>query len=272
MLLISLQSGSSGNCIYVESQGVRLLFDAGLSATQVSQRLATHGRSAEGADALFISHDHYDHVRCAGIYARKFQVPLFITSPTLTASRRSLEAGKGIDVQNFRAGSSVKVGHLTVETVATPHDAADGVVFVIDDGRHRLGICTDVGHVFGDLKSLVKSVDALFLESNYDEAMLANGPYPQSLKRRISGSGGHISNREAAELVEGSATSKLQWLCLAHLSDKNNSPKKALAAHREVLGKNFPIQMTSREHATDIMSLDETSVGSSLHRQLAFEI
>lgn len=269
--MISLQSGSSGNCIYVESEGVRILFDAGLSASQVEQRLSAHGRTAMGADALFISHDHYDHVRCAGIYTRKFDVPLYITERTLGASRRNITPGWDMDLEHFRSGSSVKVGHLTVETVGTPHDAADGVVFVVDDGRHRLGICTDVGHVFGDLKSLVKSVDGLFLESNYDEAMLAQGPYPQRLKDRISGSRGHISNREAAELVENNATGRLQWLCLAHLSDKNNTPKKALALHRSALGSELPIQMTSRSHATDIMTLDGSAPASSLHRQLRFE-
>ncbi len=255
MILISLQSGSSGNCIYVESQGVRLLFDAGLSALRVTERLATYGRSADGADALFISHDHYDHVRCAGVYARKFKVPLFITEPTLYASRRAIHSTKNIDLQTFRSGQSVKVQHLTVETIRTPHDAADGVVFVVDDGTQRLAICTDVGHVFDDLKSVVKSVDGLFLESNYDPDMLARGPYPARLKERISGSRGHISNREAAELVENSATDRLQWLSLAHLSDKNNSPRKALALHRKVLGKKLSIQVTSREAATDIMTL-----------------
>jgi phosphoribosyl 1,2-cyclic phosphodiesterase len=271
MLLISLQSGSAGNCIYVESKGVRVLFDAGLSATQVEQRLAAHGKSAADADALFISHDHYDHVRCAGVYTRKFRVPLLITPRTFRASRRALHSTDGMDLQHFKAGGSVKVGHLTVETVATPHDAADGVVFVVDDGQHRLGIATDVGHVYCDLRSLVKSVDALFLESNYDEEMLANGPYPQRLKERISGWGGHISNREAAELVENHASPKLQWLCLAHLSDKNNTPRKALAAHRSALGTTLPIQVTSRERATDVMSLDGSAAGSSLVKQLAFE-
>jgi phosphoribosyl 1,2-cyclic phosphodiesterase len=269
VLLISLQSGSSGNCIYVESQGVRLLFDAGLSASQVEQRLALHDRTADGADALFISHDHYDHVRCAGIYARKFGMPLFMTKPTFTVSRKSVPR-TGLDLQHFTSGEAVKIGHLTVETVGTPHDAADGVVFVIDDGRHRLGICTDVGHVFGDLKSLVKSVDGLFLESNYDDKMLANGPYPQRLKQRISGPRGHISNRDAAELVANSASDKLQWLCLAHLSDKNNTQKKAMAAHREVLGDTLPIQMTSRSHVTDVMHLGDRPAGS-FRRQQTFD-
>ncbi len=271
MLLISLQSGSSGNCIYVESDGVRLLFDAGLSAAQTEQRLALHDRTAFGADALFISHDHYDHVRCAGIYARKFDVPLYITPKTFQASRRAITRVGEMNVEHFRGGSSVKIKHLTVETVCTPHDAADGVVFVVDDGKHRLGIATDVGHVYDDLKSLVKSVDGLFLESNYDEVMLQNGPYPMRLKQRISGSRGHISNRDAAELVESSASSKLQWLCLAHLSDKNNSPRKAMAAHRKLLGDTLPIHLTSRDHATDLVSLDPTLPSVGFRPQLAFD-
>ena len=271
MRLLSLQSGSSGNCIYVESGSVRLLFDAGLSASAVTQRLAAHGLSPHGADALFISHDHYDHVRCAGIYNRQFQVPLFLTSRTLVASRRALPPEKKIELQHFRAGSSVKIKHVTVETIGTPHDAADGVVFVIDDGEHRLGICTDVGHVFADLKNLVTNVDGLFLESNYDETMLAEGNYPRSLKTRISGSRGHISNREAAELVASSASSKLQWLCLAHLSDHNNTPLKAMTAHREALGNDLQIQMTSRTRATEMLLLDPTRPGSSTQRQLLFD-
>lgn len=271
MRLISLQSGSSGNCVYVESNGVRLLFDAGLSASQVSERLAAQGRSAQAADALFISHDHYDHVRCAGIYTRKFKVPLYINPRTLRASRRSLVPSAEMDIRHFRSGDSVTVGHLTVETVGTPHDAADGVVFVVDDGNHRIAICTDVGHVFGDLKNVVQSADGLFLESNYDETMLENGPYPLRLKQRISGSRGHISNREAAELVAGSASAKLQWLCLAHLSDKNNTPRKAMSLHRKALGESLPIQMTSRDRATEIMEIDPSREGSSRRRQLIFD-
>jgi phosphoribosyl 1,2-cyclic phosphodiesterase len=269
--LIALQSGSSGNCIYVESEGVRLLFDAGLSATQVRQRLAAQGAHAESADALLISHDHSDHVRCAGTYARTFGVPVFVTDRTLRATKPWLTPGRGMDIQTFRSGASLKIGHLTVETVPTPHDAADGIIFVVDDGRHRLGIGTDLGHVFGDLKSLVKTSSALYLESNYDEDMLTYGPYPARLKERISGSRGHISNRDAAELVAAHASDKLQWLCLAHLSDANNTPEKALAAHRQALGDRFPIHLASRTRATDWLPVDGGRSGASHHRQLAFE-
>lgn len=251
MRMISLQSGSSGNCIYVESKGVKLLFDAGISGTQLQQRLKTENTDLKSIDGLFISHDHSDHVRCAGVFNRRFEIPLYITQKTLAASERFISPQKENDVRFFKAGTSVKIGPLTVETIGTPHDAQDGVVFVVDDGENRLGIATDVGHVFSDLKSLVKSVDALFLESNFDEQMLEKGQYPYFLKKRISGPGGHISNREAADLVAQNASSKLKWLCLAHLSDKNNTKRKAMTAHREALGKTLPIHMTSRHDAID---------------------
>jgi phosphoribosyl 1,2-cyclic phosphodiesterase len=211
-------------------------------------RLAELWRTPQGLDALFIPHEHADHVRGAGVFARKFGVPVYVTRRTFACAKRRFQLGPIEDVRHFLSGDSVKVGGVTVHTVSTPHDAVDGSVFVVDDGAARLGICTDVGHVFADLRSLVGSVDALFLESNYDEGMLASGRYHASLKRRITGAGGHISNREAAELVARHAGAKLQWLCLAHLSAENNTPALALACHREALGHALPIHVASRQH------------------------
>lgn len=225
---------------------MRLFFDAGVSALQTRERLAQFGYAPDGADALFISHDHSDHIKCAGVYLRKFGVPLYITERTLAVSRRRAQLGQLDDIRFFKAGASVKVGHLTVETISTPHDAVDGVVFVVDDGRRRVGICTDVGHVYNDLRSLVETVDALYLESNFDDHMLATGSYPPILKRRISGNGGHISNRDAAELVARHASTRLQWLCLAHLSAENNTPDIAYAAHRAALGDQLTIHVAQR--------------------------
>ena len=115
-------------------------------------------------------------------------------------------------------GKRVKFGKVVVETIPTPHDAEDGVVFVVDDGKHRLGILTDLGHVFDGLGDVIASLDAVLLESNYDPEMLANGPYPESLKKRIAGPHGHISNFEAAELLNTAASKRMKWACLGHLS------------------------------------------------------
>jgi phosphoribosyl 1,2-cyclic phosphodiesterase len=236
MNLISLQSGSNGNCIYIEAGGVRILFDAGISGRQAAERLSRAGRDIARADALIISHDHADHIRCAGIYQRKFGLPLFVTEKTLRAARSSHDLGELTEVSHFRAGSAMRFGGVRVETLPTPHDGADGVAFIVDDGSKRLGIFTDLGHVYRELESALATLDAVLIESNYDPDMLRDGSYPRFLKNRIAGPHGHISNIESAELV-GRCGSRLRWACLGHLSAENNTPELALATHRSVNGK-----------------------------------
>jgi phosphoribosyl 1,2-cyclic phosphodiesterase len=261
MLAISLQSGSNGNCIYVEvpagggNEAVRLLFDAGISGRQAERRLAEHGRDIRQANALLISHDHADHVRCMGVFQRKFRLPLYITDRTHRAATAKYRLGKLDDVRHFKAGEVLDFGGVAVQTIPTPHDGADGVAFVVDDGRRRLGILTDLGHVFEELPGLVSTLDAVVIESNYDPKMLADGPYPESLKRRIEGPGGHISNIEAAELLRAAGGKRLKWACLAHLSEQNNDPQLALAWHRRIIGKHLPVHLASRYHATEVLTV-----------------
>lgn len=254
MKVISLQSGSNGNCIYVEAAGVRLLFDAGVSGILAEARLAQYGRVGQGADALLISHDHSDHVRNMGIYHRKFGVPVFVTRETFRAATRYRQ-GEIRDPSFFCSGETLRFGHVAVETIPTPHDGVDGVVFVVDDGHRRVGILTDLGHVFSDLEAVVESLDAVLLESNYDPDMLASSSYPDWLKERITGPGGHISNIEAAELLERAAAPRLAWACLAHLSHENNSPDVALATHRRVLGRRLPLAVATRYEASGILDV-----------------
>ncbi|HUT11056.1 MAG TPA: MBL fold metallo-hydrolase [Thermoguttaceae bacterium] len=253
MRVISLQSGSNGNCIYVEAGGVRLLFDAGISGIQVQERLAQHGRDVKGVDAVLISHDHVDHSRSMGILHRKFGLPVYVTAETYEAANR-YRLGEIGDLRHFRSGETLRFGKIKVETIATPHDGVDGVVFVVDDGLHRLGILTDLGHVFADLEAAIGSLDAVLLESNYDPDMLADGSYPGWLKERIEGPGGHISNFEAAEVLQ-SAVRRMKWACLAHLSQDNNTPKLALATHRKILGGRFPLLVATRYETTDVMEV-----------------
>ena len=254
MHVISLQSGSNGNCIYVETGDVKLLFDAGISGIRAKQRLSWQGRDIAKVDAVLISHDHVDHSRSMGIFQRKFGLPIYATPKTYhAASRYGLGAIE--DLRHFAAGETLLFGRVTVETIPTPHDGADGVVFVVDDGKHRLGILTDLGHVFSELEGVIRSLDAVLLESNYDPDMLANGPYPEFLKERIEGPGGHISNFEAAEVLKSNASKRMKWACLAHLSQDNNTPALALKTHRKILGKLLPIFVATRYEASGVMQV-----------------
>ncbi len=255
MIVISLQSGSNGNCLYVESRGIRLLVDAGISARQAEDRLLARGREIRGIDALLISHDHTDHTRSMGTFQRKFSLPVYITEKTLSAVRHRTRLGKVSDIQSFIAGDSIQLAHVTVETLPTPHDGVDGVGFVIDDGERRLGVLTDLGHVFDGLSDVLKTLDAIVIESNYDPAMLERGGYPEHLKQRIRGPGGHLSNRESAELLSGLSAGNLRWACLAHLSEKNNAPDLAIQAHRELCGDELMLYVASRYQASECIEV-----------------
>jgi len=255
MIAISLQSGSNGNCIYVEAGGVRLLLDAGISARRAEQRLAARGRDIRQVDAVILSHDHGDHVRAAGIYQRKFRLPLYATAATLEVARTRSALGAMGEVHHFRRGQELRFGKVRVHTIPTPHDGVDGVAFVVEAEGRRLGVLTDLGHVFGGLGGIIASLDAVFLESNHDVEMLARGSYPPAVKQRIRGPGGHLSNVEAAELLGSSAGPGLKWACLAHLSQENNAPGLALRTHREILASRLPLLVAGRYAATDALEV-----------------
>lgn len=254
MRVLSLQSGSNGNCIYVEAGGVRLLLDAGISGRQAELRLAARGRDIRDADALLISHDHRDHVRCAGIYQRKFHLPMYVTAGTLAASERRVGLGPLTDVRPFRAGATLTFGEVAVHTLPTPHDGADGVGFVIEAEGKRLGVLTDLGHPFAALADVLGALDAVVLESNYDPDLLADGPYPVFLQDRIRGGGGHLSNGEAAALLAEHGCG-LRWACLAHLSEDNNEPALAVETCRQRIGGTLPIHLATRYEASAVMEL-----------------
>ena len=186
MKVISLQSGSNGNCIYVEANGVKLLFDAGNHRQPRSKSGWPCMAGMRRLDAVLISHDHIDHCRSMGILNRMFGLPIYATAKTYDAAKR-FALGEIGDLRYFASGETVKFGKVTVETIRTPHDAEDGVVFVVDDGKHRLGIMTDLGHVFNGLGDVVASLDAVLLESNYDPDMLANCSVPSGSRNGLPG-------------------------------------------------------------------------------------
>jgi len=253
VLTFSLQSGSNGNSIYVEADGVRLLFDAGLSGALAAERLAARGRDIRDVTALVLSHEHDDHVRGAGVFQRKFGIPIWITRRTLRRSAALI--GPVSDVRHFTAGERIEFGPVRVFTVPTPHDAAEPVCFVIEHAGRRLGILTDLGHPFRALPRILEDLDAAYLESNYDPEMLAAGPYPAALKARIRGQHGHLSNEESAALSARAARSRLGWIAAAHLSEVNNEPERALDAHRRGIGRTFPVHLASRYAVGDVLEI-----------------
>ncbi len=246
MRCFSVSSGSNGNCIYVESDHARLLLDAGISGKQTADRLAVRGRDIRRIDAVVISHDHSDHVRSAGILARKFGLPVYMTARTYKAAQSYSSLGTIADLRLFDPSGPLVFGDLSIQCMPTPHDAAEPLAFVVTDGRCRLGMLTDLGNLFEGLGDLMAGLDAAFLESNYDPDMLRDGPYPAFLKARIAGEHGHISNVEAGELVAARSGAKLQWVALSHLSETNNTPDLAYRTHCCIVGSHRPVHVCPR--------------------------
>ena len=249
----SLQSGSNGNCFFVESGDVRLLFDAGLTGAQTKWRLEELGIDIQTIQAVIISHAHNDHVRYAGVLQRQYNLPIWMTRGSLHRVKETKILGHITDPHLFTSGDVLTFGAVQVETIPTTHDVPEGVCFVVDNGTVRLGIMTDLGSRFLGLKEIVATLDGIYLESNFDSEMLENGIYADDLKQRIRGGSGHLSNEEAAHLLK--TGERLRWACLGHLSAKNNSPELAMATHRNILGPALPLHLALRTGVSEMLEL-----------------
>ncbi len=259
MEVITLQSGSSGNCVFVRSGDTRVLFDAGISASKAESRLAEFGYDIRDCQAVVISHEHSDHICGLGAFHRKFGMPVYANLRTWNATRAKPSTGCIGAAHHFVTGKPFTIGSLRIESWRTPHDAIEGVCFVAEDllNGQRFGLLTDLGHVFSNLLKIIGTLDAVLLESNYDESMLRDGNYPQHLKNRIAGKSGHLSNDDAASLLDHCDDAQLQWVCLGHLSGHNNRPEVALATHRERHGDRFQLLCADREGATRLPQIKQ---------------
>ncbi|SNB45584.1 MBL fold metallo-hydrolase [Geobacter sp. DSM 9736] len=226
MRVCLLASGSKGNAIFVETGDTRLLVDAGLSAREITSRLAQIGVCGEDLDAILISHEHSDHTRGAGTLARKYKVPLFISYPTCRESERVL-GGKAPRVE-FESGYTFGLKDIQVDPFPITHDACDPVGFLIESSEGRIGIATDLGCVTALVREKLKNSRMLVIESNHDEEMLIKGPYPWHLKQRIKSRHGHLSNIDSVTLLDDLIHPGLEAVFLAHLSEVNNDPAVAL--------------------------------------------
>lgn len=246
MRFCSLGSGSGGNSTLVEaSQGItttRVLIDAGFSERELTRRLARAGCTPADVDALFITHEHGDHVGCSLAFARRHRKPLITSRGTWRAVGRE---DFDIDLLRLtRCGEAISLGDLELQPFAVPHDAQEPLQLCLSDGVARLGVVTDLGSAPASVAEALQRCQALLLECNHDEAMLRSGPYPPMLKRRILGTHGHLSNEAAADLLSRCRHAALGTVIAAHLSERNNSPTLAREALARVLqGANDDIRV-----------------------------
>lgn len=218
----SLGSGSQGNATLVRAGGTAILIDCGFGPRELARRLAPHGLTPGDLDAILITHEHADHIGGAGAVARRFDVPLWMTTGTHLAAPPSFGEVPFLGI--LTGETPITLGALAVHPVTVPHDAREPRQFVIDDGRSRLGVCTDLGSCTAHLLAAFGACDGLLLEFNHDEALLRGGHYPEFLKQRILSDWGHLSNTQAADLLGHLAHARLKAFVAAHLSERNNLP------------------------------------------------
>jgi phosphoribosyl 1,2-cyclic phosphodiesterase len=234
--LTILGSGSAGNCAYVETDDARILIDAGFSLRQIRKRLATIGRAPENLSAILITHEHSDHVQGLVALTAKLNIPIYCNRPTQEAIQYQL--GLTGQWRVFSTGSGFEVGDVLVETFSVPHDAQEPVGFLLRTPSANIGFLTDLGHVNRMVLERVRPAHVLVLEANHDVKMVQDCPHrPWSLKQRILGRHGHLSNEGAADTVEQLMSSDFRRLYLGHLSRECNRPELAHRVMQERLQK-----------------------------------
>ena len=256
--LTILGSGSSGNCAYVETEETRVLIDAGFSLRQIRQRLATIGRVPENLTGILVTHEHSDHVQSLRALSEKLRIPVYCNRPTQEAVEYQSQAR--LVCRLFTTGASFEVGDITVETFTVPHDAQDPVGFLLRTSAGNIGFLTDLGHTTRLVLERVRPAHALVLEANHDVQMLQDCPRrPWSLKQRILGRHGHLSNEAAADAAEQIMSADLRHLYLGHLSRECNRPELARSVVNDRLQKigatHVRLELTSQAQPCQTLSL-----------------
>lgn len=257
MKTCALASGSSGNCFYVEHDKTCFLVDAGISSRQIIQRLESIGRQAAALSAIFITHEHIDHVRGVDALARKFSLPVFLT-PKCHAGYRDICTDQTL-VRHIEKDTVFKFGGVRILPFSKNHDACDPVSYAIMANGSKVSVMTDIGCVTAGVVTHLRDSNIVYLESNHDVAMLEQGPYPEYLKGRILSDRGHLSNLAAARLVEEHGTARLKHLVLSHLSESNNSRAIALRTMKEQLASRSDlgrvvVSVSGRHQPTALMA------------------
>lgn len=265
MDFFSVASGSSGNCICLGSDQCHVMIDAGISGKRIEEGMNTYDYTTSDMDGVLITHEHSDHIQGLGVVARKYGLPIYATKGTADAILQSSSVGK-IDPSLFHvieAGKTFFIGNLEIYPMSISHDAADPVAYLVSDGRHRVGVVTDLGYYDADIVSNMEGLDALLLEANHDIHMLQVGTYPYPLKQRILGERGHLSNETSGQLLGQILHDGMQHILLGHLSKENNYDELAYETVRLEIslgdnpyrGNDFPIEVAKRDRPSSLIRL-----------------
>ena len=263
MQLMSIASGSSGNCIYVGNDRTHVLIDAGISKKRIENGLNGIGLKGEELDAIFITHEHADHIQGLGVMARKYGIPMYGTAGTIKAILAAGKIGK-VDETLFHpivADEDFKIGDMAVHPLNISHDAAEPVAYVVKSGDKSAAVVTDLGNYNEYLVENLQNMDMLLLEANHDVKMLEVGVYPYPLKQRILSDRGHLSNECSGQFLCRLLHDKVKKIFLGHLSKENNYPQLAYETVRmEVTmgntpykGSDFPIEIANRDCPSELV-------------------
>lgn len=257
MKIASIASGSNGNCYYLENDNDAILVDAGISARQIVQRMTNLGLSISKVRALFISHEHSDHIRGVDVLSRKYFIPVFITQKTYSSYGKTI---KDSLLNFFSPGKQMKIGKIHVNPFLKSHDAAEPCSFLVSSESRYVAVMTDIGLKCSNVIAHIKNADAIFLESNYDDDMLQTGHYPPYLKVRISSDLGHLSNTQAGMIALEHASPRLKHVFLSHISENNNTPELAFRTFNNFIKQRKDLKpkvfLASRYKESILVSLD----------------
>ncbi len=273
LFISSLNSGSSGNCYYIGNNDEAILVDAGISCKEIEKRMKRLGLSIQKIKAVFISHEHSDHINGLRVLSKKYQLPAYVTKDILRFGRLKLEKNL---INFFSANKSVTIGNLLITAFPKFHDAADPYSFIVSCDQVKVGVFTDIGLACKNVINYFRQCHAAFLETNYDDIMLEQGKYPYVLKTRIRGGMGHLSNKQALDLFTTYKPSFMTHLFLSHLSENNNCPKLVEQLFNQHA---YGVKMivASRYKETEVYHIDNTSDSLPVYKrkirpcQLSFE-
>lgn len=253
--ICAIASGSNGNCYYIGNENSAILIDAGISTKQILKRMEERGLDVNKLRAVFITHEHSDHMRGARVMGKRLQVPVYLNAKTYDGAYKNLRPD---NPRFFACNETIAIDDFIVHPVQKYHDAAEPCSFRISHNNLNIGVFTDIGKACKNVKEHIAKCNALFLESNYDEKMLWQGRYPEFLKERVASKVGHLSNDQAFELLDKHTNGDLRCVFLSHISKDNNTHEKAINTMQPLSGR-FEIKLASRFEPSEVYQLTSTN-------------